>query len=82
MSADSSDHSVKLKVSEKEYKYLNLAKELIKLWNMKVTVILNVIGALSTLFVPRPITEQSTRLFFKWVRTLGCSTHASVKIPK
>ena len=33
------DHRVKLKVSEKRDKYLDLARELKKLWNMKVTVI-------------------------------------------
>ena len=41
------DHKVKLKESEKRGKYQDLAKELKEnLWNMKVTVILIVIGAL------------------------------------
>ena len=40
------DHRVKLKESEKKDKYLDLAKELKKLWNMKVTVISIVIGVL------------------------------------
>ena len=40
------DHRVKLKESEKEHKYLELANELKKLWNMKVTIIPIVIGAL------------------------------------
>ena len=40
------DHRVKLKESRKKSKYLDLAKELKKLWNMKVTVIPIVIGAL------------------------------------
>ena len=31
------DHRVKLKESEKKDKYLDLAREIIKLWNMKVT---------------------------------------------
>ena len=39
------DHRVKLKESENIDKYLDLARELKKLWNMKVTVII-VIGAL------------------------------------
>ena len=39
-------HIVKLKESEKRGNYLNLAKELKKLWKMKVTVIPMVIGAL------------------------------------
>ena len=42
------DHRVKLKESEKKDKYLDLARELKKLWNMKVTIILIVIGALDT----------------------------------
>ena len=40
------DYRVKLKESEKKAKYLNLARELKKLWNMKVTFILIVIDAL------------------------------------
>ena len=42
------DHRVKLKESEKKNKYLFLAKELKKLWNMKVTIIPIVIGGLGT----------------------------------
>ena len=42
------DHSVKFKECEKRDKYLNLARELKKLWNMKVTIIPIVIGALGT----------------------------------
>ena len=40
------DHRVKFKESEKKHKYLDLARELKKLWNIKVTLIPNVIGAL------------------------------------
>ena len=43
-----SDQKVKLKESEKKDKYLHLARELKNLWNMKVTVIPIVIGALVT----------------------------------
>ena len=43
-----SDHRIKLKESEKKDKYLDLARELKKLWNMKVTVIPIVIAALGT----------------------------------
>ena len=39
------DHRVKIKANKKQDKYLNLARELKKLWNMKVTVILIVIDA-------------------------------------
>ena len=42
------DHRVKQKESRKRDKYLDLARELKKLWNMKVTVISIVIGALDT----------------------------------
>ena len=42
------DHRVKLKESEKRDKYLDLARELKKLWNMYVTIIPIVIGALGT----------------------------------
>ena len=40
---------VKLKEGEKRDKYLNLARKLKKLWNMKVTVIPVVVGALGTI---------------------------------
>ena len=39
------DHRINLKESEKKDKYLNLARELKKMWNMKVSI---VIGALGT----------------------------------
>ena len=42
------DHWVKLKESEKKDKYVDLARELKKLWNMKITIIPIVIGALGT----------------------------------
>ena len=42
------DYGVTLKESEKKDKYLDHARELKKLWNMKVTVIPIVIGALGT----------------------------------
>ena len=40
------DNRVKLKESKKKNKYFDLARELKKLWNMKLTVIPIVIGAL------------------------------------
>ena len=46
--AVSADHRVKLKENERKVKYLDLARELKKLCNMKVAVITIVIGALST----------------------------------
>ena len=39
------DHRIKLKECEKKNKYLDLARELKKLWNMQVTIIPIVIGA-------------------------------------
>ena len=33
------DHRIKLKECEKQDKYLNLARELKKLWNVKVTIV-------------------------------------------
>ena len=42
------DHRIKLKECEKKDKYLDLARELKKLCNMKVTIVPIVIGALGT----------------------------------
>ena len=43
------DHRVKMKVIKRLNKYLDLARELKKLWNMKVTMISIVIGVLRDL---------------------------------
>ena len=43
------DHRINLKKNEKKDKYLDLARELKKLWNMKVAIVPIVIGALSTI---------------------------------
>ena len=43
------DHRIKLKECEKKDKYLNLARELKKVWNMKVTIAQIVIGAFDTI---------------------------------
>ena len=42
------DHRIKLKECEKKDKYLDLARELKKLWNMKVTIVPIVIGVFGT----------------------------------
>ena len=42
------DHIIKLKEGEKRDKYLDLVRELKKLWNMKVTIIPIVIAAFGT----------------------------------
>ena len=61
------DHRINLKESGKIDKYLALARELKKLWNMKVTIVLIVIGALGTItkgleFGRRLETIQTTAL--------------------
>ena len=43
------DHRIKVKVCEKKDKYLDLARELKKKWNMKVTIIPIVIDTFGTL---------------------------------
>ena len=47
--AGPADHRINLKESEKKHKYLDLARELKKLWNMKVTIVPLVISALGTI---------------------------------
>ena len=47
--ADPPDHKVKLKEHEKIDKYQDLAREMKKLWNVKVTVIPVVIDGLGTI---------------------------------
>ena len=42
------EHRIKLKECEKKDKCLDLARELKKLWNMQVTIMLIVIGAFGT----------------------------------
>ena len=43
------DHRIKQKESEKGDKYLNLDRELKKLWNINVTIMPVVIGAFGTI---------------------------------
>ena len=43
------DHRIKLKECEKKDKYLDPARELKKLWNMKVTIVPIVISAFGTI---------------------------------
>ena len=43
------DHGVELKENERKHKYLDFARELKKVWNMKVTVVPIVIGAFCTI---------------------------------
>ena len=43
------NHRIKLKECEKKDKYLDLARELKKLWNMKETIVPIVIGAFGSI---------------------------------
>ena len=43
------DHRIKLKECEKKNKYIDLARELKKLWNMRGTILSIVIGAFGTI---------------------------------
>ena len=54
------NHSVKIKENEKRDEYLDLARELNKLWNIKVKVILIVIGALGT--TPKGLVKELEEL--------------------
>ena len=55
----------KLKESEKKDKYLDLASELKKLWNMKMTVIPIVIGTLGT--VTKVLVQRLLDLETRWL---------------
>ena len=46
--AVSVDNRMKLKKSEKKHNYLDLARGLKKLWNIDITIILNMTGAFVT----------------------------------
>ena len=45
---NNNNNNINLKESEKKDKYLDLARELKKLWNMKVMIVPIVLGALGT----------------------------------
>ena len=63
------DRRVKLKECEKNDKYQNLAREMKKLYNMKVTVIPIVIGALGT--VTKGLIQELEDLEMRgWVETI------------
>ena len=68
------DHRIKLKECEKKDKYLDLARELKKLWNMQVTIVPIVIGAFGT--VKKGITK-GTRGLGSW-RTGGDHPNDSI----
>ena len=57
------DHRIKLKESEMKNKYLDLARELKKLWNMKVTIIPVMVGAFGS--VPKVLLTELEDLEIK-----------------
>ena len=65
------DNSLKIKESEKSDKCFDLARELKKLWNMKVTVIQIVIGTPGMVFksVEKGLQEWETRERIKTIQT-------------
>ena len=73
------DHSVKLKKSEKRNKYLDLARELKKLWKMKMTVLAIVLGTLGT--VTKGLVQGLEYLELRpWVETIQTASLRSTKI--
>ena len=64
------DHRVRLKENEEKNKYLDLDKELKKLWNMKITDIPIVIGALGTV-IKELVKELEDLEIRGWVETIG-----------
>ena len=60
------DHRVKMKESEKINKYLDLARELRTLWNMRVKVVPIVIGALGTIPVVGQRVEKNWKSKEEW----------------
>ena len=68
----SADHRIKLKECEKKDKYLDLARELKKLWNMKVTIVPILIDAFGT--ITKGLSKGLEDLGFSgWVETLQMS---------
>ena len=67
------DHRIKQKECEKKDKYLDLARELKKLWNMQVTIIPIVIGAFGT--VTKGLLKGLEDLEVgRWVETIQTTT--------
>ena len=61
------DHKVKMKESKKRYKYLDLARGLRKLWNLKASVIQIVIGALE--MIPEDLEKDTEALELRRIET-------------
>ena len=73
-------HRVKLKESKKEDKYLDLARERKKLWNMKVTIIPIVIGMLGTVTkgLVKGLEELETRASVETIETTALLSSARI----
>ena len=78
------DKRVKLKESEKKDKYQDLGRELKKLWNMKVTVIPFVIGALGkiTKGLIKGLEDLEIRKQMKTIQITALSTFVGYLMPK
>ena len=63
------DHTVKMKESKKIDKYLDLARELKKQWNVKVTVILTVVDEI--IVVSKGVEQRLEELVWFWFTDLG-----------
>ena len=61
------DHRIKLKEKEQKDKYLDLARELKQMWNMKVTIILIVIGDFGTVSEELLKGLEDTLLYKKYI---------------
>ena len=66
------DNWAKIKENEKIDKYLDFARELRKLWNIRVMVILMVVGALGTFLKEKRLKELEIREIIKRSKTQNC----------
>ena len=73
------DHRVKIRENEKRDKYLDFARELNVLWNMRVMVIPNIVDAPGT--VPKSLEKRLVKLEIR-VRINTIQTAALLKSPR
>ena len=74
------DHRVEMKESKITDKYLDLARELTELWNMKVTIIPIVVGSLETVHkgLERGLEEMEISKKFKISQTTALLKSAKI----
>ena len=67
----SANHKIKLKEGKKRDRYLDLARELKKLWNRKVTIIPIIIGALGTVtkWLVKGLEDSDIRRWIESIQT-------------